>query len=192
MSLLFTISVLAVLLHISLYNDIEMKTKLLLNALALTAGLMSMSCSDDNDDISANKVPQKVRDTMEQMFPGVHSTEWELISPYYVADFMHRGFDTEAWFNADGTWAMTGTDYNSNISYLPAPVQEAFALSEYSQWIVDNVDTYLRSYDSFSVIEVESPTSPDVSLFYSNDGVLLNEVQEFDITITPNTVISAL
>lgn len=169
-----------------------MKAKFLLSALAVAAGIFTMSCSDDNDDISASKVPQKVINTMKQMYPGVYSTQWEQISPYYVADFMHEGFDKEAWFSADGSWAMTETDYNSNISYLPAAVQEAFAMSEYSQWIVDDVDTYQRTYDTFSVIEVEGPSSPDISLFYSEDGILLNEVEDFDITITPNTIISAL
>ncbi|MCM1225405.1 MAG: PepSY-like domain-containing protein [Lachnospiraceae bacterium] len=170
-----------------------MKTKfLILNAFALTAGLVFSGCSDDNDDLNVDQVPVGVRETMSQMFPGVYAPEWEQIYPYYVADFMNTGFDTEAWFSADGAWAMTETDYNSNISYLPAAVQQAFADSQYSQWIVDDVDTYQRTFDSFCVIEVESGISPDVSLFYSYDGILLNEVANFDINITPNTIVAAL
>lgn len=169
-----------------------MKFGLLFGSVAVAAiGLFGSGCSDD-DDLSVNNVPQPVRETMDEMFPGVYSVTWEQVPPYYVSEFMRTGFETEAWFSADGTWAMTQTDYNTNISYLPAPVQEAFAQSVYSQWIVDDVDAYQRTFDSFSVIEVENPMNPDMTLFYSNDGVLLNDVQDFDITITPNTIISAL
>lgn len=168
-----------------------MKAKFLLYALVSAISITSVACSDDNDDISIDQVPVKVRDTMQKMFPNVYSSSWEQIYPYYVADFMNSGFETNAWFNAEGTWVMTDIDYNSNISYLPAAVQQAFSQSQYGQWIVDDVDTYQRTYDAFSVIEVETPTSPDITLFYSNDGTLLNQVENFDITITPNTIISA-
>lgn len=170
-----------------------MKLKSLLYIMAASAiGLGAASCGDDNDDININQVPQKVQQAVSSMFPGQNVLSWEQVPPYYIAEFMQSGFETEAWFGADGTWAMTETDYDSNTAYLPIEVQEAFAQSEYSQWIVDDVQTYKRTFDSFCVIEVESATSPDVSLFYSADGVLLNQVQEFDITITPNTIISAL
>lgn len=169
-----------------------MKAKLLLGAIGMAIGIMAVGCSDDNDDLNVGQVPQKARATMEDMFPGVYSTSWDQIYPYYVADFMYSGFDTEAWFNADGAWAMTETDYNTNISYLPLAVQQAFAQSQYGQWIVEGVDAYQRSYDSFCVIEVESAMTPDISLFYSNEGILLNEAQDFDITITPNTIISGI
>lgn len=169
-----------------------MKFKFLLASLAVAIGCVSVGCSDDNDDISASKVPQAVRDTMSKMFPDVRTASWEQVPPYYVSDFTNSGFDTEAWFSADGSWAMTETDYKANTSYLPAAVQEAFAKSQYSKWVVDDVDSYRRTYDAFCVIEVERANTPDVSLFYSEEGVLLNEVQEFDITITPSTNISAL
>lgn len=168
-----------------------MKAKILLYALASAIGLMSAACSDDNDDINIDKVPVKVRETMQKMFPYVYSSSWEQIYPYYVADFINSGFETYAWFGVDGTWVMTDIDYNSNISYLPAAVQQAFAMSQYGQWIIDDVDTYQRTYDAFNVIEVETPASPDITLFYSNDGTLLNTVENFDITITPNTIVSA-
>lgn len=169
-----------------------MKAKIFLYALASAIAVMATGCSDDKDDISVDKIPTDVKNTMQQMFPHVYSASWEHIYPYYVADFMNSGFETNAWFNADGAWSMTETDYNSNIAYLPAAVQRAFAQSQYGQWIVDSVDAYQRTYDSFYVIEVETPSSSDITLFYSNDGILLNEAENFDITITPNTIISVV
>lgn len=152
----------------------------------MMSGLMA-SCSDDDDDVSQKDVPTAVKQTFAQMFPNAKSVDWELTQGYYVADFNVNTFDTEAWYQSNGTWAMTETDYDSLVTMLPIAVQTAFNQSQYSSWIVDDAYVYERPGDSFVLIEVETSGMPEIGLFYDMSGDLLNKVQGFDFNITPTT-----
>lgn len=170
-----------------------MEKRFLRNALMVGTGVVMIgfatSCSDDEDDVPVSNVPAAVTKSFNEMFPNVSKVEWERYSPYYVADFDVNTFDTDAWFSPDGTWAMTETDYGSLVSMLPIQMQDAFNNSDYTDWIVDDVQLYERVADTFSLIEVETQGMPEVGVFISSDGNILKVVQGDDFNITPTTIV---
>lgn len=160
---------------------------LLYIGMAAAMALGVSSCSDDDDNVPASSVPTVVTSTFKEMFPRATGVEWEQNQQYYVADFNVNTFDTEAWYSANGTWAMTVTDYDSMVSMLPLEVSQAFNDSQYSAWIVDDAKYYERPINSFCVIEVETNGFPEIALFYDTMGNLINKVQGDNFYITPTT-----
>ena len=86
--------------------------------------------------------------------------------------------ECEAWFSNDGVWYL-GV---SNIPYtiLPIAIRNAFAVSDYSQWFIDEVDMIER-YDSEVVYAIEAETdnintADDVVLHYTPDGILIRSI----------------
>lgn len=166
--------------------------KKILTALLATALLGFSACSDDDDDINPNAVPEPVKATMQQLYPTAQWIEWELYNNYYVADFTLSGFETDAWFLPDGVWAMSVTDYDSNVGYLPLLMQNGFDESQYASWIVDDVDLYQRTADTFAAIDVESPGQGELTVYIDDAGNVVNVTPDIDTPILPNTVIEAL
>ena len=58
--------------------------------LAVCCAVTLGSC-DDDDDLSASKVPDNVQVAFEAKFPAVNKVEWEKKSGYYVAEFRENG-----------------------------------------------------------------------------------------------------
>lgn len=155
--------------------------------LALAASTAFSACDDNDDDVPVSKVPTEVRDSFRAMFEGVRNAYWETEAKYYVAEFTFNGFSTEAWYVADGTWAMTETDYGMQTTYLPIEVQNSFSQSEYSGYTVDDVALYEKPVSSFCVIELDGLNGQEISLFYDTYGNLLNTLPGDDFDITPDT-----
>ena len=151
-----------------------------------------VGCSDDEDDINPSSVPETVKATMQQMYPTAQWIEWNLYNDYYVADFTLSGFETDAWFLPDGVWAMTVTDYDSNVGYLPLLMQNGFDESQYASWIVDDVDLYQRTADTFAAIDVESPGQGELTIYIDDTGTIINVTPDIDTPILPTTTIDAL
>lgn len=63
---------------------------------------------------------------------------WSQDKAYYVADFVMNGFDTRVWFTPDAEWVMKQTDWET-LDEVPAAVFNAFAASEFSDGVVQNV-----------------------------------------------------
>ena len=150
------------------------------------------ACSDDDKDIRPSAVPEAVKASMAERFPSVKMIDWERVSSYYVADFVYKTFDTEAWFRHDGAWAMTETDYNGNISFLPQLMQDAFNNSQYATWTVDDVDYYQREADTFCAIDVEAPGQGEMTLYIDNMGRVVNVTPDVDADIYPETPVESL
>lgn len=158
-----------------------------LSALAFTA------CGDDEYyDINPSAVPAEVKDSFKEMYPTAQWVEWDSYNSYYIADFTLAGFDTEAWYSPDGQWAMTETDYDSNIYYLPMAMQDAFTDSQYATWQVDDVSLYQRVADTFCTIDVEAPGQGDMTIYIDNTGAIVNVTPDVDAAILPTTIIAAL
>ena len=155
-----------------------MKTKLLGMLWTLMGVFVLTSCSDDDDDILASEVPTAVMNAFESKFPSVHQAEWELNKGYYVAEFRQDGMDVEAWYDNQGSWRMTESDFGRNLTLLPQAVQTTFQSSGYSQWTVDDIDKYECPDKTFYLIEVKKAGQRDRKLFYSQDGLLLKDVED--------------
>lgn len=149
------------------------KKHILLVALCAILGLYSC----DNNDNESISVTSEVKAAFSSKYPNVKNVEWETKSGYYVADF-HNGYESSAWFTADGKWHMTETD----IPYaaLPDPVKSTFEGSEYASWRKDDVDKLEReNVETIYVIEVEK-TNQEVDLYYSTEGVLIKSIVDID------------
>lgn len=154
--------------------------------LAVCCAVTLGSC-DDDDDLSASKVPDNVQVAFEAKFPAVNKMEWEKKSGYYVAEFRENGADVESWFDTSAVWCMTETDLRTDLTVLPGLVQSAFQSGQYADWRVDDIDKYERPDDTFYLIEIEKGGQQDRDLFYAEDGTLLKDaVDTNNDQILPN------
>ena len=151
-----------------------MKNKVYFLFVALLSMSMLVSCDDDDNPV---KVSDSIKNAFYAQFPNVSKVEWETKRGYYVADFWD-GVEKEAWYDSNGKWVMTETDYGRNITQLPQAVQDAYQTGTYTMWIVDDVDKYERADMTFYLIEVESAGKKDRNLFYSENGTLLKDAED--------------
>ena len=139
-----------------------------------------VGCSNDDDNLFPSN--QKVVESLLTQYPSAQNVSWVRAWGYWVAEF-DRAYDEiivecDAWLSNDGVWYL-GV---SNIPYttLPAAVQNAFAVSQYSQWFVDEVDLVER-YNSADVYVIEAESDEgneanDVDLYYTADGTLIRSI----------------
>lgn len=152
-----------------------MKSKLLILCLALW-GVVGFTGCDDNDDVT--NLPEVIENAFNDKFPDATWVEWERKAGYYVAEFRQDGMDVEAWYDNQGSWRMTESDFGRNLTLLPQAVQTTFQSSGYSQWTVDDIDKYECPDKTFYLIEVKKAGQRDRKLFYSQDGLLLKDVED--------------
>ena len=160
----------------------------------MIAGVFAFTaCSDDNSPgnqpdgtpLNPTDVPAAVLNAFEKQYPDANNVQWTKKDNYAVATFTKSG-DTSgqqsAWFAWDnGTWGMT--EYEIPYSLLPDDVRTAFEASEYaaSPWHYDReIDVLQRNEtETLYVIEV-SQGETDVDLYYTEDGILVNEIVDAD------------
>ena len=86
---------------------------------------------------SAGYAPDSVQIALKKMYPTA-GIAWCQDMAYYVAAFVMTGFDTRVWFTPDAEWVMKQTDWET-LDEVPAAVFNAFAASEFSDGVVQNV-----------------------------------------------------
>ncbi len=139
-------------------------------------GVVGFTGCDDNDDVT--NLPEVIENAFNDKFPDATWVEWERKAGYYVAEFRQDGMDVEAWYDNQGSWRMTESDFGRNLTLLPQAVQTTFQSSGYSQWTVDDIDKYECPDKTFYLIEVKKAGQRDRKLFYSQDGLLLKDVED--------------
>ena len=87
---------------------------------------------------SAGYAPDSVQIALKKMYPTAAGIAWSQDKAYYVADFVMNGCDTRVWFTPDAEWVMKQTDWET-LDEVPAAVFNAFAASEFSDGVVQNV-----------------------------------------------------
>ena len=85
---------------------------------------------------SAGYAPDSVQIALKKMYPTAAGIAWSQDKAYYVADFVMNGFDTRV--TPDAEWVMKQTDWET-LDEVPAAVFNAFAASEFSDGVVQNV-----------------------------------------------------
>ena len=152
-----------------------MKTNYLF--LLFAAGcLWFQSCDKDNDN--PNPGNERVQQTFHSLYPGAERIDWERSGSYYVADFRYQNNDRSAWFDANGTWLMTETDYT--LVRLPEAVRSALLTGDYANWQIEEIDLYERpDTEDIYVIEVEQG-GQELDLIYASDGTLLKALTHTD------------
>lgn len=121
---------------------------------ALLAGSVCLISCDDDD----KKAPDLIQQAFNVKYPNATVHEWEYKNGYSVADFINNGREAEAWFDAQGQWYMTETDYGRDLSQLPQVVQQAFQSSLYASWYLEDIDM------------LEYPTQATVYVFDLEQG----------------------
>lgn len=137
-------------------------------AIGLIAAFALTSCSDDDGNMSSKNVPAQVIETFESMYPD-SSAKWEKDHGMLKAEFWKNGNEAEAWFETNGKWVRTETDYNAA---LPAPVQN-YLDTNYATYVVEDVDVVETRQDKYFEIELEKRSHPDVTLLIREDGSLV-------------------
>lgn len=161
--------------------------KTLLCLLALVIGAVAYSCDDDDETVV---IDEGFYNALFAKYPGATDVSWQRHGAWYIAEFNQDNHETEAWFDADGKWLQSETEYGKSLAGLPDAVVQAFAVSEYSEWTVDDVSLYERPEMSFYVINIEKVGARDLDVFYLPDGTLIQAIPEV-VDITPSTPIPA-
>lgn len=132
------------------------------------AAIVVVGCNDDDDGLSAKDIPTQVLVAFEAKYPDT-SVKWERDRGMLKAEFWNNGNEAEAWFERNGVWVRTETDYNVA---LPALVQEFLAVN-YAGYAVDDADSVELPEDAYFEIELEQLAHPDVRLLIREDGTLV-------------------
>lgn len=165
-----------------------MKTKYFLPAVLLGSSLAFTSCDDDDNYQPANTVVA----AFKVKYPNARDVEWESKAGYEKAECYIDSYESEVWFDRNGTWVMTETD----IPYarLPQAVKITHEAGPYATWHVDDVDKIERpDVINIYIIEVEKGET-DIELHYAMDGTFIKEIvdtggnNEHLPTVTPEAL----
>lgn len=134
----------------------------------------------------AGYAPDSVQAALKKMYPTADGIAWSQDKGYYVADFMMNGFDTKVWFNSDAEWVMKQTDWET-LDEVPAAVFNAFAASQFSGGVVQNV-TWVQ-FPKWQPIVAIQVGRPNVQIKYQILFTPRGEIlRERNITYTYNTL----
>ena len=104
--------------------------------------------------VFADYAPANVQAALKKIYPTADDIAWSRDEGYYVADFMMNGFDTKVWFNSEAQWVMKQTDWVTMDEVPPPAVYNAFAASQYSGEMVQNV-TWVQFPEWQAIVAVE-------------------------------------
>lgn len=146
--------------------------KTIRNYLFLLLFVVVFTACDDNDgnDIRPDQVPGTVLTTFTQMFPDATVKEWEQYGSRYKVECYQQGKETEVWFEADGTWKRTETDYREP---LPEAVQN-YVTKNYAGYHVEDVDWVEVPNHAYFEIELEKGDRHEFVLLIRPDGMPMN------------------
>mgnify|MGYP003054232652 CR=1 FL=1 len=128
----------------------------------------------------ADNAPAKAQAALKKMYPKADGIAWS----------QDNGYEKNVWFNAQGQWQMTQTEWG-DTDELSATVYNAFASGPYSGWQVEDV-TYVEfpKWQPIIVIKVgQQNVDIQYQLFYSPNGALLRtrNVSYMDDILGPGT-----
>ena len=152
-----------------------MKKRFYTLALALFTILVSTSCDKEYD---IRRIDATFSNALTSQFPNAVWVEWERNYDFYVAEFYQDGTQLKVWFNEDAKWCMTETDLGRDMKKLPAAVLEAFEKTQYTAWMIDDLDKYERADGTFYLIEIDLEGKKDRDLYFSENGTLLKDSAE--------------
>jgi hypothetical protein len=136
--------------------------------------IFNISLSVIGQELPENDVPDAVRSSFYELYPNMFVYEWELEKKenVYEAEFMNKGIEMEAIFRPDGIYI--GTEIDIKMEDMPYDVLNAFSLSEYAKWKVEDTEEFIKKEGvKLYIIEVEKKKKK-VKLYYSEDGKLVN------------------
>ena len=134
----------------------------------LMVAFVTVSCSDDDDNFSVNDVPAKVMDAFKTKYP-ITMAHWEKERGKIKAEFVVNGQEAEAWYETDGTWIGTETNFRGSF---PEAAQN-YINTNYAGYTVDDADWIETPTMNYFDIDLEMLAKPDVRLLIKEDGTLV-------------------
>ena len=140
-------------------------------ALIVTASLFSLcSCSQD---ISADKVPSVVLNTVQTKFGTAGKIEWEKKKNLYEAEFKTDSIEHAVYIDPAGKLVMYKLDIKENE--LPAAVATIIS-TEYSGYKIDDTEKVEKDGIIYYQVELEGKGKKDLELVFSADGKLATQI----------------
>ena len=122
---------------------------------------------------SAGYAPDSVQIALKKMYPTAAGIAWSQDKAYYVADFVMNGFDTRVWFTPDAEWVMKQTDWET-LDEVPAAVFNAFAASEFSDGVVQNV-TWVQFPEWQPIVAIQVNMQMKYQILFTPKGEILRQ-----------------
>ena len=142
----------------------------------LLAGSIGLIGCDDNDSKHSSDIIQQA---FETKYPGIAVHDWEYKNGYSVAEFVFNGHEAEAWFDAQGQWYMTETDYGRDLNQLPQNIQEAFRQCSYATWSIDDIDMFeYPTQQTAYVFDLEQGDRDYVLTIYADGSIENGQTQQ--------------
>lgn len=134
--------------------------------IAMFTVFATVSCDKDDDNLYLEDAVA----TFKAKYPGVNA-HWEKEYGKLKAEFLNEGKEAEAWFETDGTWLFTETDFRGTF---PAAVQSYLDLN-YEGYVVDDADWIETPETSYFRIELEKRMQPEAVVLIKEDGTLIEQ-----------------
>lgn len=138
----------------------------------------------------AGYAPAGVQAALQKMYPTADDIAWSQDDGYYMADFVTDDFEKNVWFTPQAQWVMIQTELG-NVDQLSPEVYNAFALSSYADWEVQDVTLVeFPKWQPIIVIKVgRANVDIKYQLFYTPDGELLRtrDVSDMNDILGPGT-----
>lgn len=122
-----------------------------------------------NDTTSPEAVFTQAMTTFSALYPDTPVNKWEKEGPYLKAEFIKDGTPAEAYFNADGEWVRTETDFRGT---LPEAVMN-YLNANYATHVIDEVDWVETPTQNYYEIELEQNGTPDLKVHITPEGVVV-------------------
>lgn len=91
-------------------------------------------------------VPSAVTESFKDKFSKAEDVSWKDKITSFTASYQLKGHNCTSWFDSDGTWKQTETEFS--FSELPRKVRKTFADSQYAKWKVERISEIQRSDNS--------------------------------------------
>ena len=142
--------------------------------IAISLVILTVSCNDQN--ISKQKVPSLVVNTLQQQFPFSNDVEWEKHGSIYEEEFLNDRIEMSAQIDENGKIIMqkqeiSNADLQSDITTI--------INSHYKNYNVDEVEKVEKSGAVYFQVELKNGKK-EFNLIFSSDGKEAKNVTYWD------------
>ena len=118
-------------------------------------------------------VPADVLKSFEEKYPNTTVKSWEREGNLLKAEFYNGNVETEVWFNYNGDWIKTETDF---LGTLPQTVTD-YINTNYSGYKIDEVNWVETPAKNYYEVELEQGNT-DIELNIQEDGTVISAIQK--------------
>lgn len=132
--------------------------------LLITASISLYACGQN---ISSNKVPSVVQNTIRAVFPKAMDIEWEMKKSSYEAEFDMDSTEYTVYLDATGKIIVYKQDIRENE--LPVAITSALA-RDHAGYRIDDADKIQKDGITYYQVELDNKRKKERNLLFSADG----------------------